>query len=167
MDYSKTLARIEAYAATVTGGVPGNEMNTSVHINIRFLRWAAAQGFEHEKSAYTKTVTILYEPAHVRVLAMVNSLVGKYPVGTYLMSQHPLLEEMSGHRVDQDEAETGVALAFKGASRNMIKVNEDELAKWLAARRPKFLAKRNDGSFAFSLPDPGDDLDFKLNFGIG
>ena len=41
------------------------------------------------------------------------------------------------------------------------------LAAWLAARRPKLLTKLKDGSLAFSLPDPSDDVDFKLNFGIG
>lgn len=167
MDHAKTLAKIEAYAATLAGGTPGNPMWTSVHINIRFLRWAIAQGFEDEKSAYTQTVTIPCEQNHVTVLAMVNPLVGKFPVDSYLMSRHPLGGDLNGHRVDAQEATYGFALMFRGSSRNMIAVDENQLDAWLATRRHKVLAKLKDGSFAFTLTDPGEDVNFRLLFNIG
>ena len=62
-------------------------------------------------------------------------MVGKFPFRSYLMSRHPFDGTLDGHRVDAEEAESGFALAYRGSSRNMIAVDEDDACR-MAGRPP-------------------------------
>lgn len=167
MDHAKTLSKIEAYAATLTGGEPDNAMIAAVEVNVRFIRWAVERGFERQKSAYNNVVIIPFEASHVVVMARANPLIGKFPAGSYIMTREPITGQLLGHRVDADEEAYGVTTIWRGGTRRIIPVDETEVYDWLAEHSPPLLAKTKDGSYAFSLPSPGHDVEFRMRFGIG